>query len=117
MMTGDELEEDEAEAGAEGEGGVEEPEGGGGHRFEEAADPADDAVAGEEGQIVEADDGGVDRFGRKPGEEGEANGQEMREGDAVDDVETERPEEADLFAGAVSGRGGDQAHGAADGEG
>jgi len=37
MMAGDKL-----------EGGVGEPEGGGGHRFRKAADPADNAVCGEE---------------------------------------------------------------------
>ena len=62
-MAGDEFEGDEAEAGAEGEGGVEEPEGGGGHRLVEAADPADHGVGGEEGEIIEVDDSGVDRFG------------------------------------------------------
>ena len=71
--TNQELEDYKAEAGAEGEGGVEEPEGGGGHRLEKAADPAHHAVAGEKGQIIKADDSGVDRFRRDPREEGEAH--------------------------------------------
>lgn len=41
MVSGDELEENEAEAGTEGEAGVEEPEICGGPFLEEAADPAD----------------------------------------------------------------------------
>jgi hypothetical protein len=48
MMPRDEFEGDEAEAGAEGEGRVEEPEVGGGQRFVEAADPANERVGGEE---------------------------------------------------------------------
>jgi hypothetical protein len=39
VMASDEFEGDEAEARTEGAAGVEEPEGGGGHRFVEAADP------------------------------------------------------------------------------
>jgi hypothetical protein len=37
MMAGDEFEGDEVQPGGEGAAGVEEPEGGGGHRFVEAA--------------------------------------------------------------------------------
>jgi hypothetical protein len=37
MMAGNKFEDEEAEAGAGGEGGVEEPEGGGRHRLAEAA--------------------------------------------------------------------------------
>jgi hypothetical protein len=62
MMAGDEFEEDEAEAGAGGAAGVEEPEGGGGHRFVEAADPADEGVREEEGEIIQADDDGLSIF-------------------------------------------------------
>src|SRR5437764_9776088 len=68
VIPGDEFEDDEAEAGAEGEGGVEEPEVGGGPFLEEAADPADHRVRGEEGEIIKADDGGVDCFRRVLGE-------------------------------------------------
>ncbi len=60
-MADDEFEEQEAKPGAGGEAGVEQPEGGRGPCLVEAADPADHGVGGEEGQIVEADDGGVDR--------------------------------------------------------
>ena len=76
-MGNDEFEEHEAKARAQGEPGVEQPEGGRRHRFVEAADPADETVGGEEGQIVEADDRGVDRFGRDLGEERETYRQEM----------------------------------------
>jgi hypothetical protein len=58
MMASEEFEEDEAEAGA----GVEEPEVRGRHRFVEAADPEDEGVAEEEGEIIQADDVGVNRF-------------------------------------------------------
>ena len=44
MMAGDKFEEDEAEARAGGEAGVEEPEVRGGHRFVEATDPSDEPV-------------------------------------------------------------------------
>jgi hypothetical protein len=43
MITGDEFEEDK--------GGVEEPEGGSAHGFVETADPAEEGVRGEEGQL------------------------------------------------------------------
>ena len=67
VMGHDEFEEHEAKARAQGEAGVEQPEGGRRHRLVEAADPADEAVGGEEGQIIEADDRSVDRFGRDLG--------------------------------------------------
>jgi hypothetical protein len=51
-MSGEKFEENEAEAGAEGAGGVEEPESGGGPFLEVAADPADEAVREEEGEII-----------------------------------------------------------------
>ena len=41
MTLHDEFEDDETKAGTEGEGGVEEPEIGGGPFLEKAADPAD----------------------------------------------------------------------------
>lgn len=47
MVSGDEFEEDDAEAGASGAAGVEEPEGGGGS-FRKAADPVDKSVRGDE---------------------------------------------------------------------
>ncbi len=93
VMADDEFEEEEAKARARGEAGVEQPEGGGGHGLVEAADPADHGVGEEEGQVIEADDGGVDRFGRDFGEKGEADRQEMGEGDAVQEMEGDRPEE------------------------
>ena len=116
MMAGDEFESDEAEAGTEGEGGVEEPEGGGGHRFVEAADPADEGVGGEEGEIIKADDCGVDRFRRDLGEEGETHRQQMGEGDAVEKVERDRPEEPDLVPRALGRGSGEEAESAADRE-
>lgn len=61
-MVGEKFEEDEAKAGAGGEAGVQEPEVCGWHRFVEAADPDDEGVAEEEGEIILADDGGVNRF-------------------------------------------------------
>src|ERR1700752_2561222 len=64
IMPRDEFENDEAQPGAEGEGGVEEEEIGGGPFLEEATDPADHGVGGEEGEVIEADDRGVDRFRR-----------------------------------------------------
>ena len=103
MMAGDEFEEDEAEAGAEGEGGVEEPEVCGGPFLQIAADPADNRVGSEEGQIIEADDGGVDRFRRESGEQRETHRQEMGERDAIQKVERDGPEEADLLSGALGG--------------
>jgi hypothetical protein len=44
MMAGDEFEEDETNAGAGGEAGVEEPEVRGGPFLQVAADPADESI-------------------------------------------------------------------------
>src|SRR3954462_8969214 len=98
MPANDELEDDEAEARACREGGVQEPEVCGGPFLEEAAHPADRRVGGEERQVVEADDGGVDGFGRVAGEEREADREHVSEGDAVEEVEGDRPEESDLLS-------------------
>ena len=103
-MTNNELENDEAEAGSSCEADVEEPEVCRRHRLVKASDPADKAIAEEEGQVIEADDGGVDRLGRVLGEEGEADRQEMGEGDAVDNVESDRPEEPDFMARSSESR-------------
>src|SRR5438270_714778 len=116
MVAGDEFEGDEAEAGGEGAAGVEEPEVGRGPFLEVAADPADEGVGGEEGEIIETDDGGVDRFRREPGEEGEAYRQQMSKGDAIEKVERDRPEEPDLLAGALGRRGSEEAERAGDRE-
>ena len=107
MVADDKLENDEAKAGAGGEAGVHEPEGGGRHRLVEAANPADEAIGAEEGQVIEADNGGVDRFGRVLGEEREADRQEVGEADAVDDMECDRPKQSNLVARAL-GRGGSE---------
>jgi hypothetical protein len=69
-MAGEEFEEDEAEAGAGGAAGVEEP-GGGGSFLQVAADPANESVREEEGEIIEAENSGVNRFRREPGEKGD----------------------------------------------
>ena len=114
--SGDEFKQDKAKSRARGEGGVEEPEVGRRPFLEKASDPADEAVAGEEGQVVKANNGGVNGFGRIPGEEGETDGLKMGERDAIDNVEADGPEESDLFAWSSGARGGDEAHGAADGE-
>ncbi len=63
---------------------MQEPEVGRGPFVVEAADPADHGVGGEEGEIIEADDGGVDHFGRDFGEEDEADRKHVSEGDAVE---------------------------------
>ena len=78
-MADDEFEDHKAKARAGGEAGVEQPEVRGRHRLVEAADPADEGVGGEEGQVIEADDRGVDRLGRVLGEEREADRQKMGE--------------------------------------
>lgn len=104
LLTADEFEDHEAKAGAESEGGVKEPEVGRGPFLEEGADVTDEAVGGEEGGIVKADEGGIDRFGRVLGEKREADRQQMREGDAVDEMECGRPEERDFVAGGLGGR-------------
>lgn len=116
VMADDKFEDEEAETRAGGEASMEQPEGGGRHRLVEAADPADHGVGGEEGQIIKADDGGVDRFGRILREEDETDRQEMGEGDAVDDVKGDRPEEPYFVAQALGGGGGDDAERAADGK-
>lgn len=116
MMTGQEFEKDETEAGAGGAAGVEEPEGGGGPFLQVPADPADEGVREEEREIIQADDGGVDRFRREAGEEGEAHGQQMSKGDAVQKMKRDGPEEADLLSGALGRGGGEEAERAGDRE-
>src|SRR5437588_3151802 len=101
MMPGDKFEEDETEAGAEGEGGMEEPEVRRGPFLEEAADVADHRVGGEEGEIIEADDRGVDRFRRVLCKQRQTDRQHVGETDAVQEVERDRPEEPDLLSGAL----------------
>ena len=64
----------------------------------EPADPADETVGREEGQIIEADDRGADRFRRDLGEERQPYRQEMREGDVVEKVKRDRPEEPDFLS-------------------
>src|SRR4051812_13333969 len=103
VMLGHSLRHEELEQGEGGEadggaGDVEEPEGGRVHGGIELADLADDLVGREEGEIIEADDGGVDLPGRDLGEEREADGQDAGEADAVQQVEHDRPEQADLAA-------------------
>ena len=114
IMADDEFEDYKAKARAGGETGVKQPEVRGRHCLVEAADPADESVGEEEGQVVKADDGGIDRLGRVFGEEREAYGQEMGEGDAVDYMESDRPKEPDFVARDPSGSGYDEAHHAGD---
>jgi len=52
VMANHEFEEHEAKARASGEAGVEQPESGRRHRLVKAADPADETVGAEEGQII-----------------------------------------------------------------
>ena len=113
-MAGDEFEDYKAKARAGGEAGVEQPEVRGRHRLVEAADPADKGIGEEEGQVIEADDCGVDRLWPVLGEEREAYGQQMGESDAVDDMEGDRPKEPDFVARDPSGSGYDEAHHAGD---
>ena len=90
-------------------GDVEQPEGRRRQARIEAADPADESVGDEEGEIIEPDHRGVDRLGRDLGEEREADRQDMREADAVEKVEHHRPEQADLAAVRLGQRGHEQA--------
>ena len=62
-------------------------------------------VDGDGQDVVIAADGGVDRFRREPGEEGEAHRQEMGEGDAVEKVEGDRPEKSNFVSRALRGCG------------
>src|SRR2546423_12202405 len=60
MVAGDEFKGYKAGAGAEGAAGGEEPEGGGGHRLVEAADPADErGGGGRNAKVLKGDKGGV----------------------------------------------------------
>src|SRR6187402_2457275 len=59
VMADEEFEENEAGARGGGKPGVQEPEGGGGPGFVKPANVAYEAVAGKEGEVIEADDGGV----------------------------------------------------------
>ncbi len=86
---------------------MEQPEGGRWHSLVEPADITNEAVGSEKGEIVEADDGGVDRLGRDFSKERETDRQEMREGDAVEEVERDRPEEPDLLSRALRRGGGE----------
>ena len=104
-MPDDKLEEHEAQPRDGSEACVQEPEVCRGHRFVEAADPADHGVGGEEGEIVETNDGGVDRFRRILREEREADRQHVGETDAVEKVECDRPEKPDFLSGALGGSG------------
>src|SRR6476660_5105424 len=113
-MAGDEFEDYKAEARASGETRVEQPKVRGRHCLVEAADPTDEGIGEEKGQVIETDDGGVDRLGTVLGEEREAYGQKVGESDAVDDVESDRPKEPDFVARDPSGSGYDEAHHAGD---
>jgi hypothetical protein len=115
-MAGNEFEDQEAEARGGGERSVEQPEGSRRHRLVKASDPADQAVGGEEGQVIQTDDGGVDRFRRVLGEQGEADRQKMGESDAVDEVERDWPEEPNLVTGLLRRGGGEKAERSTDGE-
>jgi hypothetical protein len=116
VMGDDEFEEEEAKARAGGAAGVKQPESRRRHRLVEAADPADETVGGEEGQIIKADDRGVDRFGRDFGEERERYRQKMGEGDAVEKVKRDRPEEPDFLSRDLPRGGGEQSENAGDRE-
>ena len=98
MAADHELEDHKAKPRARGEAGVDEPEACGRHRLAEAADPADETVRDKEGQVIEPDDRGVDRFRRILGEEREADRQQMGEADAVQEVETRPARRGRFFA-------------------
>ena len=70
---------------------VHEPELCRGHFFENAADPADEIVRGEEVQIINADDGGGQRGRRDACVERERDREDVREPDAVQDVKGNEP--------------------------
>ena len=109
-MPNNEFEEHETKAGAGRKAGVEQPESGSRHRLIEATDPADEAIGKKESQIIKADHRRVDRLRRVPCEESETYWQEMGEGDAIDDVKSDRPEESDLVTRGLRRRREEETH-------
>ena len=115
VMAGDEFEDHKAKARAGGEAGVEQPEVRRRHCLVEAADPADEGVGEEEGQVIEADDGGVDRLGRVPWRRARGLlGRRWAKAMLLTNVEGDRPKEPDFVARDPRGSGYDEAHHAGD---
>src|ERR1700730_12746805 len=81
--TGDE----EDDAGDSTEARVQEPELGGRHFFEKAADPTDEIIRGKECEIIDADDSGGQGDGRDARVKRERNRKDICESNAVEEVE------------------------------
>ena len=95
-MTEEVAAEEEDDAGDAAESCVQEPEVCRRHFFQETADPADEIVGREEGQIINSDDGGGQGSRRNPRIKRKRNGKDVGEPDAVEHVECDEPADRNL---------------------
>ncbi len=82
---------------------MQQPELRGGHCRIPAADHADDLVRGEKRQVVDPGDRGVHRPRGEAGEQRQADREDVRETDRIEQVEHHRPEQADFSGSCMCG--------------
>src|ERR1700730_10130596 len=90
-MTEETAGEKKRDAGNSGERGMQQPELCRRHFLEETANPADEIIRGEEGEIVNANDRGRQCGRGDACVKCERNGKDIRKSGAVQDVERDKP--------------------------